>query len=145
MCTKRATRFELSRRLAGSSWGVSVTVLHTAILTLVDSTTEYCVFVWCRNAHTHLVDKSIYYALLIVTTCMHPTPTDNLIDLAGIQPTELSRQKAILSLACRAQKPEHLLHEKLVFPSFVHPRQLKSRHPFVPAALKLLNNLVHSG
>ena len=60
------------------------------------------------------------------------------IVLAGIQPAELRRRGATLSLACRAQDPNHLLHEKLSFP--VGTQRLKSRRPFVPAAQELLQS-----
>ena len=80
-----------------------------------------------------------------MTRYLHPTPTDNLFVLRGIQPTELRCPKAILSLARRSQEPEHLLHKRLVFPSCGYLQRLKSRHPFVPAALKVLNDLTQSG
>ena len=50
-------------------------------------------------------------AARIVTGCLHPTSTDNYFIIAGIQPTELSCQKSLLSLARRTQDPEELLHE----------------------------------
>jgi len=37
--------------------------------------------------------------------------------------------------------PEHLLHDRLLFTSTTQQRELKSRHPFVPAALELLKDL----
>ena len=64
---------------------------------------------------------------------------------AGIQPTELHRRKAVLCLACRAEEPEHLRYERLLSPLHEQLRQLKSRHPFVPASLELLNNPAKSG
>ena len=75
-----------------------------------------------------------------MTGCMRHTPTNNLFVLAGIQTTELRRRKAILSLACRAQEPQHLLHERLVTSSYKNLRQLKLRHSFMPAALEMLND-----
>ena len=115
--------------------------LRTATMALVYSAAEYCAPAWCRSAHTRLIDKPIKDALRIVTGCLRPTPTDNLYVLAGIQPSELRRKKAVLSLACRAQEPEHLLYDRLSSPAYAGHRQLKSRHPFVPAALELLNDL----
>ena len=52
----------------------------------------------------------------IVTECMRPTPADNLPILADIQPAELRRNEAKLSLACRAMEPGHLLHSALTRP-----------------------------
>ena len=75
-----------------------------------------------------------------MTGCLRPTPTDNLFVLLGITPTELRRKRATLSLACRAQEPGHLLHDRLTSHFYGGHRQLKSRHPFVPAALELLRD-----
>ena len=83
-------------------------------------------------------------ALRIVTGCLGATPTDNLFVLSEIQPTELCRQKVILSLARRAQEPAHH-HKRRVSLSCWYLRQLKLRYPFVPAALELLYDLAQSG
>ena len=100
----------LLRRLAGSGCGAGATALRTATLSLVNSTAEYCAPVWCRSAHTHLIDPTINDALRIVTGCLRPTPADNLPILTGIQPAELRRRGATLSLGRRAMEPGHLLH-----------------------------------
>ena len=42
-------------------------------------------------------------------------------------------------------KPEHLLYERFLPPLGGQMRQLKSRQPFVPAALELVNNPTQSG
>ena len=111
----RATRVTLLRRLAVSEWGAGPKTLQTAALFLVYSTAEYCAPVWCRSAHTRLIDSVLNDALRIVTGCLRPTPTDYLPILAGIQPAELRRRGATLSLANRATlNPDHILHEQLV-------------------------------
>ena len=80
-----------------------------------------------------------------VTGCLRPTPTDYLPILAGIQPAELRRRGATLSLANRATlNPDHILHEQLVGKQKAHQGRLKSRRPFVPAAQKLLDSLTES-
>jgi len=71
--------------------------------------------------------------------CLRPTPADSLPILAGIQPSELRRNGATLSLARRAMEPGHLLHSTLTRPSGAAARRLKSRHPFVPAAQQLIS------
>ena len=38
--------------------------------------------VWCRSAHTRLIDKPINNDLRIVTGYLHPTATDNIFILA---------------------------------------------------------------
>ena len=131
---KLTSRAELLRRLAGSSWGALATTLRIVTLSLVHSTTEYCAPVWCRSAHTRLIDPAINDALQIVTGGLRPTPADNLPILAGIQPAELRRRGATLSLGRRSIEPGHLLHPALTRPSSADTRRLKWRHPFLPAA-----------
>jgi len=105
----------------------------------VHSTAEYSAPTWCRNAHTRLIDPAINDALRIVTGCLRTTPADNLPILAGIQPAELRRNGATLSLARRVMEPGHLLHSALTRPSNANARCLKSRHPFTPAAQHLIS------
>jgi len=124
----------LLKRLAGSGWGAGATTLRTATLALVHSIAEYCVPVWCRSAHTRLIDPAINDALRIVTGCLRPTPVDNLPILASIQPAELRHRGATLSLGRRAMEPGHLLHSALTRPSGAAARRLKSRHLFALAA-----------
>jgi len=112
---KLTSRVALLRRLAGSGWGAGVATLRTATLALVHSTTEYCAPVWCRSAHTRLIDPTINDALRIVTGCLCPTTAHNLPILAGIQPAELRRRGATLSLGRRAMEPGHLLHTVAAF------------------------------
>jgi len=60
--------------------------------------------------------------------------------LAGIQPAELRRKGAALSLARCAMEPGHLFHSALTCPPSANARRLKSRHPFVPAAQQLISS-----
>ena len=86
-------------RLVGSGWGAGAKTLRMATLSLVYSTAEYCAPVWCRSAHTRLIDSVLNDALHIVIGCLRPTPTDHLPVLSGIQPAELRLMRATLSLA----------------------------------------------
>ena len=117
-----------------------------ATLALVHFATEYCFPVWCCSAHTLFLTSPLMtrHPLCTVTRCLRFTPMDNFFMLAGIQPTELCHQKAILSLACYAQEPEHLLYERLLFLFHGQLWQLKSRHPLIPSVLELLNNPTQS-
>ena len=130
----------------GSGWGAGAKTLHIATLSLVYSTAEYCAPVWCRSAHTRLIDSVLNDALRIVTGCLRPTPTDHLPILSGIQPAELRRMVATLSLAYRGSlDPDHILHGLLSGSSDTHQVRLRSRRPFVPAARNLLDNLARLG
>jgi len=140
---KLTSRVALLRRLAGSGLGVGATTLRTATLALMHSTGEHCAPVWCSIAHTRLIDPAVNDALRIVIGCLRPTPVDNLPTLTGIQPAELRRIGATLSLARGAMELGHLLHLALTRPSSANARRLKSRHPFVPAAQHLMTTTTY--
>jgi len=103
-------------------WGVGATTLRIATLALVHSTAEYCAPVWCRSAHTCLIDPDINDTSRIVTVCLRPTPTDNLPILAYIHLVDLCHNEATLSLGRRAMEPGQLLHSALTHPSSAHAR-----------------------
>ena len=139
---KLCARVSLLRRLAGTGWGASAKTLRTAALSLVYSTAEYCAPVWCRSVHIRLIDSVINDALRIVTGCLRPTPSVYLPVLSGIQPAELRRQGATLSLANRSSlDPDHILHGQFHESQDICRERLKSRRSFVPAARKLLDSL----
>ena len=138
---KLSTRVALLRRLAGSGWGAGAKTMRISALSLVYSTAEYCAPFWCGSTHTRLIDSILNDALLSVSGCLRPTPTEDLPILAGIQPAELRRLGAALSLANRAiHDPDHVLHRQLVGQN-AHRGRLRSRRTFVPAAWKLLGSL----
>ena len=139
-------RVTLLRRLVGSGWGAGAKTLRIATLSLVYSAAEYCAPVWCRSAHTRLIDSILNNALRIVTECLRPTPTDHLPILSGIQPAELHQMGATLSLAHRGSlDPDHILHGLLSGSSDTRQVRLRSRRPFVPVARNLLDNLARLG
>jgi len=67
--------------VADSGLGAWETTMRLATLALVHSTTEYCTHVWCRRAHTSVIDPFINNTLQTVTGCLRPTPVDNLLAL----------------------------------------------------------------
>ena len=139
---KLSSRVTLLRRLVGSGWGAGAKTLRIATLSLVYSAAEYCAPVWCRSAHTRLVDSVLNDALRMVTGCLCPTPTDHLPVLSGIQPAELRQMGATLFLAHRGSlDPDYILYDLLSGSSDTRQVRLISRRLFVPAARNLLNNL----
>jgi len=76
----------------------------------------------------------------VLTGCLRSTPANNLPILEGIEPVEFRLKGATLSLARRAIEPAHLLHLALTRSPDGDARHLKSRHPFVPAAQKLISS-----
>ena len=130
----------------GSGWSAGAKTLRIATLSLVYSTAEYCAPVWCPSAHTRLIDSVLNDALHIVTECPRPTPTDHLPVLSGIQPAELRRMGATLSLLYRGSlDPDYILYGLLNGFSDTRQVRLRSRHQFVPAAQNLLDNLANLG
>ena len=143
---KLSSPVTLLRRLVGSGWGAGAKTLRIATLPLVYSTAKYCAPVWCRSAHTRLIGSVLNDALRIVTGCLRPTPTERLPVLSGIQPAELRRLGATLSLAYRGSlDPNHILHGLLSGSSDTRQVRLRSRRPFVAAARNLLDNLARLG
>ena len=146
LCKKLSSRVTLLRRLVGSGWGAGAKTLRIATLSLVYSAAEYCTPIWCRSTHTRLMDIVLNDVLRIVTGCLHPTPTDHLPILSGIQPAELRRMRVTLSLAHRGSlDPDHILYGLLSGSSDTRQVRLRSRRPFVPAARNLLDNLARLG
>ena len=143
---KLSSRITLLRRLVGLGWGANAKTLRIATLSLLYSTTEYYAPIWCRSAHTGLIDSVLNDALRIVTGCLRPTPTDHPPILSGIQPAELFRMEATISLAHRGSlDPDHILYGLLSGSSDNCQVRLRSRRPFVPAARNLLDNLARLG
>ena len=134
---KLSSRVTLLRRLVGSGWGAGAKTLRIAALSLVYSTAEYCAPVWCRSAHTRLIDSILNDALRIVTGCLRSTPTDHLSVLSGIHPAELRRMVATLSLAYRGSRnPDHMLYGLLSGSSNTRQVRLRSRRPFCASCAK---------
>ena len=55
---KLFSRITLLKQLVGSGWGAGAKTLRIATLSLVYSTVEYCAPVWCRSAHTRLINSA---------------------------------------------------------------------------------------
>ena len=143
---KLSSRVTLLRQLVDSGWGAGAKTLRIATLSLVYSTAEYYAPVWCRSAHTRLIDSVLNDALLLVAGCLRPTPTDHLPVHLGNQPAELRRMGATLSLAYRGSlDPDHILYGLLSGSSDTRQVRLRSSSPFVLAARNLLDNLARLG
>ena len=90
---KLSSRVTLLRRLVGSGWGASAKTLRIATLSLVYSTADYCAPVWCRSAHTRLIDSVLNDALRIVTRwCVPLQRTTYLYSQASSQKKKLNAE-----------------------------------------------------
>ena len=127
----------------GMGWSKTLSI---AALSVVYSTAEYCAPIWCRSAHTRLIDSVLNHALRIFTGCLRPTTTNHLPILLDIQPAELRRLGATLSLAYRRYLDlDHIFYGLLSRSSDARQERLRSRRSFVPAAQNLLDNLAGLG
>ena len=143
---KLSSRVTLLRRLVDSGWGAGAKTLRIATLSLVYSTAEYCAPVWCRSAHTRLID-SVLNDEIAHSHCMPVSHSiDHLPILSGIQSAELLQMGETLSLAYRGSLDhDHILYGLLSRSSDILQMRLRSRRPFVPPARYLLNNLARLG
>ena len=97
-------------------------------------------------SHSVIDSVTVNDVLRIITGCLRPTPTDHLPVLSGIQPAELRRMGATLSLAYRGSlDPDHILYGLLSGASDTRQVRLRSRRPFVRGARNLLDNLARLG
>ena len=64
---KLKSRVALLRRLAGSGWGAEAKTLRIATLSVIYFTSEHCVPVWCRSAHSRLINRVLNDAMRIAT------------------------------------------------------------------------------
>ena len=133
LCKKLSSRVTLLRRLVGSGWGAGAKTLRIATLSLVHSTAEYCAPVWCRSAHTRLIDSVLNDAFPLQRTTYLYSQTSSQLSFA-----EWERHSPWLT-------PDHILYGLLSGSSDIRQVRLRSRRPFVPAARNLLDNLARLG
>ena len=69
---KLKNRNNLLTKLAGSSWGANADTLWTSALALYYSVGEYCAPVWCRSAHTGLVDAQLNSTMRLISGTLRP-------------------------------------------------------------------------
>ena len=101
---KLKNRNNLLTKLAGSRWGTDADTLWTSALALCYSASEYCAAcysageycapVWCRSAHTGLVDAQLNCMMRLISGTLRPTPLLWLLVLANIEPPPAVRGKA---------------------------------------------------
>ena len=127
---KTITARHTAEATRGLGMGAGAKTLRKATLSLVYSTAEYCAPVWCRSAHTRLIDRVLNNVLRIFTGCLRPTPTNHLPVLSGIQPAELHRMEATLSLAYRGSPdPDHILYGFFKWALRYSPSETKIQMP----------------
>ena len=128
---KVASRNNLLRRLAGSSWGAYTSTLRTGALALVYSAAEYAAPAWCRSTHVKKLDVTLNDTMRIVNGCLRPTPVKYLPVLSGIAPPALRREHHTATLVNKALlDTSNLLHARITTAQNLGRQRLRSRRPF---------------
>jgi len=91
---KLNSRNNLITKLAGTSWGASVTTLRTSALTLCYSIAEYCCPVWARSSYTDLIDTKLHSSMHLISDCLQPRQLPWLPVLSNVAPPSLRRKAA---------------------------------------------------
>ena len=138
LCGKVASRNNLLRRLAGSSWEAHTSTLRTGALALVYSAAEYAAPSWCRSTHVEKLDVTLNDTMKIVNGCLRPTPVKHLPVLSGIVPPALRREHHTSTLVKKAVlDTAHLLHARIATAQNLGRQRLRSCQPFSRQAKSL--------
>lgn len=129
---KLATRNNLLRKLAGTTWGASARVLRTTALALVYSCAEYCSSSSLNSAHAKKVDTELNRSMRIITGTVQSTPLEWLPALSNIAPPAIRRQSNLLTMYIKILANDRIpLNKDLELPTI---ERLKSRNPAVNTA-----------
>jgi Reverse transcriptase (RNA-dependent DNA polymerase)/Endonuclease/Exonuclease/phosphatase family len=140
---KLKTRNNLLHKLASSTWGASPATLRTAALSLVYSTAEYGAPVWLNSAHIRIVDTQLNSAMRTISGTISSTPTQWLPVLSNISPSSLRRSEALIREFAKILELQDLpIHEDN---DIMVRHRLKSRHPSVRQAVKLIESNFDTG
>lgn len=135
---KLATRNNLLRKLAGTSWGATALCLRTTALSLVYSCAEYCCSSWLNSVHAKKVDVKLNETMRIITGTVQSTRLEWLPALSAIAPPNIRRQLHLMALyrrtLCNVEIP---LSRDLEQPKI---ERLKSRNPSIVTA-EVLNTI----
>jgi hypothetical protein len=91
---KVCARNNILRKLTGTTWGASPSVLRTSAQGLCLSAAEYACPVWQKSAHSKQVDIAVNEMARIITGCLKPTPINKLYPIIGIAPPYIRRRVA---------------------------------------------------
>ena len=129
----------LLRKLTGTSWGASQTVLRTSTLALCYSVAEYCAPVWTRSSHTNKVDVKLRESMRLVSGCLKSTPTQWLPTLSSLTPPHIRREVANQRMIKKIKDmPKHIPLKQIV-ESAPTTTRLRSRRPFYKSELEDFN------
>ena len=127
---KIAKRNCILRKLCGTSWGASQTVLRTSSLALCYSVAEYCAPVWTRSSHTNRIDVQLRESMRTISGCLKSTPIQWLPTMCAIAPPHIRREEASQRTMQRIKTMPDNIPLRQVTNNAPATTRLKSRKPF---------------
>ena len=132
-------RNNLLKKVAGTNWGASQTVLRTTATALCYSAAEYCAPAWARSPHTRLVDTKLRETMRITSGCLKSTPTQWLPVTSAIAPPHLRREEATQRWVSNLENSQQEIPLQKILRDAPTTSRLKSRKPFYKAKIDDFN------
>ena len=130
---KVSSRNNILRKLTGTTWGASPSVLRTYALGLCVSAAEYACPVWQMSSHAKQVDVAVNDMARLVSGCLKPTPVHKLYPIIGVAPPDIRRKAATDAERYKqTHDPKHPLYNH----QMAAPR-LSSRRSFLKTSTEL--------
>ena len=133
---KIAKRNNLLKKVAGTQWGASQTVLRTTAVALCYSAAEYCAPAWTRSQHTRVVDTKLRETMRITSGCLKSTPTQWLPVASSIAPPHLRREEANQKWIKNIKEDTRDLPIQQILKDVPTTSRLKSRKPFYKSEIE---------
>ena len=89
---KLNSRVSIIRKLTGTSWGASQSVLRISALSLCYSVAVYAAPVWMRSAHVPKVDTQLNEVMRLISRAIRSTPLNWLPTMSNIAPPMVCRE-----------------------------------------------------
>ena len=128
--SKVAKRNNLLKKVAGTRWGASQSVLRTTAVALCYSAAEYCAPAWVRSKNAKLVDTKLRETMRITSGCLKSTPNQWLPVVSSITPPHIRREEMNQKWIQNVKEDTRDLPIKKILHDAPHTSRLKSRNPF---------------
>lgn len=139
LACKLASRNNLLRKLAYTSWWATAACLRTTAMSLIYSAAEYCCSSWLNSLHVTKIDIELHKTMRIISGTVHSTPLPWLPALSDIKPPDKRRKSALLRDYQKAILNSNIpLHHDI---QQAIPNRLQSRKPPIETAKQLINGL----
>ena len=132
-------RNNLLKKVAGTNWGASQTVLKTTATALCYSAAEYCAPAWARSPHSRLVDTKLRETMRITSGCLKSTPIQWLPVTSAIAPPHLRREEVTQRWINNLENSQQEIPLQKILRDAPTTSRLKSRKPFYKAKIDDFN------